>query len=94
MDPVNAPEEMNQPDPHSAETAAMAAALCLHFEQHPATKPTLVETALALAHQDSSPLSSRPDLIAYAATALAGREPEADPDDVLLWAEAQLLNET
>jgi hypothetical protein len=83
MDPSNAPD--------TAETAAMAAAMALHFEQHPTAKLTLGETALALAHQDSSPLATRPDLIATAATALAEREPEPDPDDVLSFAEAQLL---
>ena len=83
MDPSNATDD--------AETTAMAAALCLHFEQHPAAKPTLGETSLALAYQDGSPLSTRPDLIAYAAAALAGRRPAANPDDVLSFAEALLL---
>lgn len=72
------------------ETVAMETALRLHYEQHPDARPTLAEVALALASQDGSPLADRPDLIADAAAAVAARRPDADADDVLLWAEAQL----
>jgi hypothetical protein len=74
----------------SIETAVMEAALRLHYEQHPDAKPTLVEVALALAEQDGSPLAGRPDLVKAAAEAVVLRHPDADGDDVLLWAEAQL----
>jgi len=72
------------------ETLVMETALRLHYEQHPTAKPTLAEVALALAAQDGSPLADRPDLIANAAEAVADRRADADADDVLLWAEAQL----
>jgi hypothetical protein len=68
----------------------METALRLHYEQHPAAKPTLGEVALALAAQDGSPLVDRPDLITSAAEAVTAGRPDADADDVLLWAEAQL----
>ncbi len=76
---------------HALETVVMEAALRLHYEQHPAAEPTLGEVALALAVQDGSPLAGRPDLIASAAVAVAARRPDADADDVLLWAEAQMV---
>ena len=72
------------------ETLVMETALRLHYEQHPEAKPTLVEVALALAAQDGSPLAARPDVVAAAAEAVVARHPDADADDVLLWAEAQL----
>jgi hypothetical protein len=74
----------------SIETAVMDAALRVHYEQHPDAKPSLVEVALALAEQDGSPLAERHDLLAAAAEAVLLRHPDADGDDVLLWAEAQL----
>ena len=61
----------------------------LHHDQHPESKPSLAEVALALASQDGSPLADRPTLIAAAADAVVARHPGADADDVLLWAEAQ-----
>lgn len=74
----------------SIETAVMEAALSAHYEQHPEAKPSLVEVALALAEQDGSPLAGRLDLLTAAADAVVVRRPDADGDDVLLWAEAQL----
>lgn len=72
------------------ETAVMDAALDAHFAQHPHARPSLAEVALALATQDGSPLADRPELIARAAAQMLARHPDADADDVLLWAEAQL----
>jgi hypothetical protein len=74
----------------SLETLAMETALRLHYRQHPDAQPTLAEIAHALAVQDGSPLADRPDLIAAAAAAVIELRPDADADDVLLWAEAQL----
>lgn len=74
----------------SLESLAAETALRLHYEQHPDTKPTLAEVALALAAQDGSPLADRPDIIEAAAKAVAARRRDADADDVLLWAEAQM----
>lgn len=75
---------------HTLATLVMETALSLHYEQHPEAEPGLCEVALALATQDDSPLAGRPDLIADAAEAVVARRPDADADDVLLWAEAQL----
>lgn len=72
------------------ETLVMETALRLHYEQHPEARPSLAEVALALAAQDGSPLAERADLIEAAAGAVVVRHPDADGDDVLLWAEAQL----
>jgi hypothetical protein len=48
----------------------------------------LAERAIAAAELDGSPLARQPELIRRAAAAIVERHPEADPDDVLLWAEA------
>lgn len=74
----------------SIETAVMQAALEAHFEQHPDSRPSLAEVALALAAQDGSPLADRPELIERAAAEIVRGHPNADADDVLLWAEAQM----
>ena len=71
-------------------TFAMATALALHYREHPEAQPSLAEVAHALAVQDGSALAQRPDLLAAAASAVVKRHPDADADDVLLWAEAQL----
>ena len=71
------------------ETAVMEAALEAHYAQHPGARPTLAEVALALAAQDGSPLADQPERLAQAAAEVLARHPEADADDVLLWAEAQ-----
>ena len=73
----------------AVETAVMQAALDAHYTQHPAARPTLAEVALALAAQDGSPLAARRDLLEQAAAEVRARHPDADADDVLLWAEAQ-----
>ena len=75
---------------HRLETIVMDAALRLHYDQHPEVQPSLAEVAHALAQQDGSPLAARPELIEAAARAVSARHPNADADDVLLWAEAQL----
>lgn len=71
------------------ETAVMEAALEHHFEQHPDTRPSLADVALALAAQDGSPLADKRDVVERAADEVLTRHPDADADDVLLWAEAQ-----
>ncbi len=72
------------------ETLVMLAALEAHHDRHPAARPSLTEVALALAAQDGSPLADRHDLVDRAAADIVLRHPDADADDVLLWAEAQL----
>jgi hypothetical protein len=71
------------------ETAVMAAALEAHYRMAPDARPTLAEMALALAAQDGSPLAARQELLEQAAADVLARRPDADADDVLLWAEAQ-----
>lgn len=71
------------------ETAVMEAALEAHYEHHPSARPSLAEVALALAAQDGSPLADRPGLIEQAAIEVRRCRPDADADDVLLWAQAQ-----
>ncbi len=71
------------------ETALMEASLEAHYEQHPHARPSIAEVALALAAQDGSPLASQPAAIERAAEELIALHPDADADDVLLWAEAQ-----
>jgi hypothetical protein len=65
------------------------AALAAHYEQHPAARPSLAELAIAAAELDENPLAATPDLIREAATAIVDRHPDADADDVLIWAEAR-----
>lgn len=74
----------------SLETLALETALRLHYQECPDARPSLAEIAHALATQDGSPLAERPDLLTAAAAAVVERHPDADADDVLLWAEAQL----
>lgn len=71
------------------ETAVMDAALRDHYRAHPEARPGLAEVARALAVQDGSPLADRPDLLEQATAEVTARHPDADADDVLLWAEAQ-----
>lgn len=73
----------------AVETAVMQAALDAHYTQFPDVRPTLAEIAVALAAQDGSPLAARPELLKQAAAEVLARHPDADADDVLLWAEAQ-----
>jgi len=65
------------------------AALDAHYDRYPALRPSLAELAIAAAELDGNPLASRPDDIRRAAAAIIERHPDADADDVLLWAEAQ-----
>jgi len=71
------------------ETTVMESALEAHYRQHPHSRPSLAEVALALAGQDGSVLAHRRDIIEQAAADVTARRPNADADDVLLWAEAQ-----
>jgi hypothetical protein len=76
------------------EAIVMERALEAHFAVHPELRPTLAELAIAGAELDGNPLASRPELIRQAAAAVVERRPDADADDVLLWAEALASNGT
>ncbi len=69
-------------------TVALAA-LELHFEQYPEARPTLADLALVAAEWDGSPLAQRPELLRRYAEEIVQRHPDAEPEDVLLWAEAR-----
>jgi hypothetical protein len=69
-------------------TVALAA-LELHFEQYPEARPTLAELAVVAAEWDENPLAQRPELLRRYAEEIVQRHPDAEPEDVLLWAEAR-----
>jgi hypothetical protein len=71
------------------EAIVMQAALDAHYEKYPETRPSLADLAIAAAELDGSPLAERPDLIRQAAADVVRRHPRAEPEDVLLWAEAR-----
>jgi hypothetical protein len=70
------------------EIVVREAVLERHFEANPELRPTLADLAIAAAELDGSPLAQQPELIDRAAAEVQRRHPGADPEDVLLWAEA------
>lgn len=70
------------------EHVVFRAALEEHYDAHPEIRPSLTDLALALAEMDGSDLADDPEAIDRAAKAVAAWKPDADPDDVLLWAAA------
>jgi len=73
------------------EAVVMQAALDDHYEQHPQARPDLGDLAIAAAELDGHPLAGQPARLRQAAAEIARNHPDADPDDVLLWAEARAL---
>lgn len=71
------------------EAVVVQAALDSHYRDNPAVRPTLADLAVAAAELDGHPLAARPELLRRAAGAIVQLHPEADADDVVLWAEAQ-----
>jgi hypothetical protein len=71
------------------EAIVMQAVLDAHYQQHPQARPELAELALAAAELDGHPLVGRPELLREAAEEITRTHPDADADDVLLWAEAR-----
>ncbi|MGI9032971.1 MAG: hypothetical protein ACR2HY_04690 [Acidimicrobiales bacterium] len=78
----------------SLETIAMRAALDAHYEAYPRSRPSLAEVALAAAEQDGDSLAAAPEAIRRAAEEVIEIRPDADADDVLLWAKAKALTAT
>ena len=70
----------------SLEAVAQRAILDAHYEQYPRARPSLAELALAAAQLDGNPLAERPELIRRAADEIAVWRPDADADDVLMFA--------
>ncbi len=64
-----------------------------HYSAHPEVRPALHEVAQALAVMDRSPLAERPDLLKMAEREVLEHRPDADGDDVLLWALSLLQHE-
>jgi hypothetical protein len=71
------------------EGTVVLAALDIHFEQHPEARPSLGDLAIGLADIEGSPLARQPDLLHRSAAEIQGPHPHAEPQDVLLWAEAR-----
>jgi len=71
------------------EGTVVLAALDLHFEQYPEARPSLGELAIGLADIERNPLAQQPDLLYRSAEEIQRRHPHAEPQDVLLWAEAR-----
>lgn len=71
------------------EAVVMQAALQQHYVEHPQARPTLADRALAAAELDGHPLARKPAVLRRAAVQIVRMRPNADADDVLLWAEAQ-----
>jgi hypothetical protein len=61
------------------------------YEEYPDARPTLAQVTLARAQQDGHPSADEPHTIERAVGALGAARPgvELDPDDVLLWIDAQ-----
>ncbi len=70
------------------EAVAVQAVLDAHYKVHPQARPDLAELAVAAAELDGHPLAGRPELLRQAAETITKTHPDADADDVLLWAEA------
>jgi hypothetical protein len=73
------------------EAVVMQAALDQHYQEHPETRPSLADLAVAAAELDGHPLAAQPDVIRHYAAELVKRHPDAGPEDVLLWAEARMF---
>ncbi|HQZ33771.1 MAG TPA: hypothetical protein PK020_05055 [Ilumatobacteraceae bacterium] len=72
------------------EAIVMQAALDQHYSDHPELRPSLADLALAAAELDGHPLARKPVLLRRAAAEIVRVRPDADADDVVLWAEARL----
>jgi hypothetical protein len=61
----------------------------LHYEEYPQFRPTLAGLAVVAAEWEGSPLAQRPDLLRQYAEEIVQLHPHAEPEDVVLWAEAR-----
>lgn len=68
------------------EALAQRSVLDAHYESHPDVRPDLAEVAIALAEIDHNPLAEHRSLIEQASREVMTVRPDADADDVLLWA--------
>jgi hypothetical protein len=72
---------------------ALGQALEQHYEEHPWARPNLYQLGVATAVMTGNPLAERKDLLRRAAREVKRLRPDADGDDVVLWAEALLQHE-
>lgn len=63
-------------------------ALDLHYERYPGSRPSLAEISVAAARLDDNPLEHEPELLRRAADEVVRLKPDADADDVLVYAAA------
>lgn len=75
----------------SLEAVVMRAVLDEHVRQHPEAGPSLGDLAAAAAELDGHPLAGESARIRQAAVEVEARHPDAEPEDVLLWAEARAI---
>jgi hypothetical protein len=73
------------------EAVVMHAVLNDHFSRYPEARPSLGDLAVAAAELDGHPLAGEPARIRQAALEVEARHPDAEPEDVLLWAEARAI---
>ena len=73
------------------EATVMQAVLDDHFRQYPEARPSLGDLAVAAAELDGHPLAGESARIRQAAVEVEARHPDAEPEDVLLWAEARAI---
>jgi Arc/MetJ-type ribon-helix-helix transcriptional regulator len=88
----SANEGVNQALRAELEAFAQRQALDEHYIAYPEARPSLDEVALELARLDHDGLAEHPDLIAQAAQEIVIYRPDADADDVLLWAASLLTH--
>ncbi len=69
---------------------AQRLALDLHYQRVPSARPSLVEVALAAARLDVDPLAGDEPLLRRAADEVVSEKPDADADDVLVYARGLL----
>jgi hypothetical protein len=71
------------------EAVVVQGVLDQHYQQHPRARPSLADLAIAAAELDGNPLAGKHAQLRRAAAQIIALHPDADADDVLLWAEAQ-----
>ncbi len=85
-------DAINQDLRATLDAFAQRLALDEHFAAYPEARPALHEVAHALAVMDRSPLVERMDLLEQAEREVLEHKPDADGDDVLLWATSLLVH--
>lgn len=82
----SANEGLNRALRDELEAFALGAALEAHVAAHPELAPDLADVAIGVAELRHDPLADEPELVRRAAEEIVAVKPDADPDDVLVWA--------